>query len=935
MCEYAWSDMVQIRDAVHGYILVPKPIVKKIIDRSEFQRLKDIQQTGMGVLYPSATHDRFTHSLGVYHLGCRAYRAFRDNLKQVTSLTACTASGEPDNYFGLMGEKQWIHWELLFQMACLLHDCGHAPFSHTLEFVYDLDLDEKKRSFSTQRLNDFFASNTGSYVSHFLRDLKTENGFRGAPHERMSAFYLTVSPFYSAIQELLKSWYNHHNIHLEDAKFEESIFDDLEFMCRMITGCKYQYAKWKTYTWNCINAFLYKEETKVSYCDLANKKEQQWKLELQIRNCIIQMLNSPLDVDNLDYTVRDAHISGYESQQIDLERLLSAFTVINGLEFQNQKVDFSHLDGPALIRDFKGSFDGYILGACEMESLDPCSSKLIRVEGKLGLVGESFPDKCLVKERGLFFTEPGFQANVVGSQMRLKPVSSCDEAALFLRGCGSDNLGNSVLKGTLDGVLYGVHTLTKDGGQERIEFAFKKSCLSVLQSAVDARNYEYRWIYAHHTASYQNDFLLIYLLDRYVGYLLHHGIIPGYKSVMDSLNVFSEQVFQMPHDPSQQKKQDSQLSQIAMMHLFALREKGKEGELYYEYLFSDLSREDVPLYLQKVKCCLKSAVDLADNSISQCTYSVITTLVITLFVCFQTCVLSSSRWSPKDIPKDLEVKLINLTTKILDILLHLPADLSPNDELENWKKSIEKNGRRIKYRDMALIQDLLAFNDRQEIDNRIFYRSTDMDLLSSYKTLYQQFSVQRDDPYFDNGNQEFYEVLEEYFSRNYPHCAWKTFAEFQYYFREWTQEEIACLHNVLRTFSIPNVNLWNSTAQGDLRTDICIMKSNHPSSTNKLFDEIWNLLQEFEIYRAIWINKVVLEKSLPLDTTFIKMNDTVLRLKDVNLFDKASVKKVFFFLFYKCKDPSHLQLTTGEVSCLVHKLHLLIKNEIINPDSMK
>lgn len=79
MYEYAWSEMVQIRDAVHGYILIPKPIVKKIIDCSEFQRLKNIQQTGMGVLYPSATHDRFTHSLGVYHLGCRAYRAFRDN----------------------------------------------------------------------------------------------------------------------------------------------------------------------------------------------------------------------------------------------------------------------------------------------------------------------------------------------------------------------------------------------------------------------------------------------------------------------------------------------------------------------------------------------------------------------------------------------------------------------------------------------------------------------------------------------------------------------------------------------------------------------------------------------------------------------------------------------------------------------------------------
>lgn len=278
MCEYAWSEMVQIRDVVHGYILIPKPIVKKIIDCSEFQRLKDIQQTGMGVLYPSATHDRFTHSLGVYHLGCRAYRAFRDNLKHVTSLTTRTASGKLVNYFELIGEQQWIRWELLFQLACLLHDCGHAPFSHTLEFVYDLDLDEQQQSFSSRGLAAFFSKeNTGGYNSQFLRDLRTPNGFKGAPHERMSAFYLTKPPFYSAIKELLESWYSHRNIHFQYTKFEEIIFDDLEFMCRMITGCKYQYAEWKTYSWNCANAFAFMEKPPVPSCTVIEKKEQQWK----------------------------------------------------------------------------------------------------------------------------------------------------------------------------------------------------------------------------------------------------------------------------------------------------------------------------------------------------------------------------------------------------------------------------------------------------------------------------------------------------------------------------------------------------------------------------------------------------------------------------------------------------------------------------------
>lgn len=208
-----------------------------------------------------------------------------------------------------------------------------------------------------------------------------------------------------------------------------------------------------------------------------------------------------------------------------------------------------------------------------------------------------------------------------------------------------------------------------------------------------------------------------------------------------------------------------------------------------------------------------------------------------------------------------------------------------------------------------------------------------MDLLSAYKTLYQQFSIQENHGCFDKSDYEFYEVLEEYFSRNYPHCAWKTFAEFQYYFREWTQEEIACLRNILRTFSIPNVNSWNSAIQGDSRTDICVMRGSRPNSTNDFFSGIWNLLHKFNIYCGIWINKTVLEKSLPLDTTFIKMNDSVLRLKDVSLFDNESMKKSFFFLFYK-RDHS-LQLTTGEVNNLVHKLHSLVKNEITNSETMK
>ena len=60
-----------IKDAIHGYIKVEEPFWR-IIDTAEFQRLKWVEQTSYRVLYPSARHDRFIHSIGVYQIGKKA-----------------------------------------------------------------------------------------------------------------------------------------------------------------------------------------------------------------------------------------------------------------------------------------------------------------------------------------------------------------------------------------------------------------------------------------------------------------------------------------------------------------------------------------------------------------------------------------------------------------------------------------------------------------------------------------------------------------------------------------------------------------------------------------------------------------------------------------------------------------------------------------------
>ena len=65
------------KDPVYGYIEIETDLIKDVIDTPAFQRLRRILQTSYTPLYASATHNRFTHSLGVYFLGKIAINAIK------------------------------------------------------------------------------------------------------------------------------------------------------------------------------------------------------------------------------------------------------------------------------------------------------------------------------------------------------------------------------------------------------------------------------------------------------------------------------------------------------------------------------------------------------------------------------------------------------------------------------------------------------------------------------------------------------------------------------------------------------------------------------------------------------------------------------------------------------------------------------------------
>ena len=101
-----------IRDPLWNTIRLD-PIAAQIVDTVEFQRLRYIRQLGFThLVYPGATHTRFDHALGVYHLTTVALDRIRENPRTPPEVLQ-------DGH--------------LIPYAALLHDIGHYPFSHALE----------------------------------------------------------------------------------------------------------------------------------------------------------------------------------------------------------------------------------------------------------------------------------------------------------------------------------------------------------------------------------------------------------------------------------------------------------------------------------------------------------------------------------------------------------------------------------------------------------------------------------------------------------------------------------------------------------------------------------------------------------------------------------------------------------------------------------
>ena len=171
-----------VNDPVYGFVSVPRGLLCELINHPAFQRLSRIRQLGMSALvYPGATHTRWAHSLGAYHLMREAFRSLKEK-----------------GVFVFDVEEEGA------EIAILLHDIGHGPFSHVLEhtLIEHLSHEEITRALM-RRLNQEFGGALGmaiqiysdEYPKRFLHQLICSQ----LDTDRLD--YLCRDSFYTGVRE--------------------------------------------------------------------------------------------------------------------------------------------------------------------------------------------------------------------------------------------------------------------------------------------------------------------------------------------------------------------------------------------------------------------------------------------------------------------------------------------------------------------------------------------------------------------------------------------------------------------------------------------------------------------------------------------------------------------------------------------------------------
>ena len=137
-----------INDPVHGFIPIPDNLVFEVLEHPIVQRLRRIKQLGMtDYIYPGAQHTRFHHAIGAMYLMKEALGILKSKGVKISEEEVTAA-----------------------MVAVLLHDVGHGPFSHALEYHLVRGVSHEEISLALmQLLNDEFKGELELAIQMFTK----------------------------------------------------------------------------------------------------------------------------------------------------------------------------------------------------------------------------------------------------------------------------------------------------------------------------------------------------------------------------------------------------------------------------------------------------------------------------------------------------------------------------------------------------------------------------------------------------------------------------------------------------------------------------------------------------------------------------------------------------------------------------------------------
>ncbi len=181
-----------LNDPVYGLINIADELIFDIIEHPYFQRLRRIKQLGLShLVYPSAVHSRFSHAIGTMFL-----------------------MGETLQHLQQKGHKISSEEILGAKIAILLHDVGHGPFSHALEYSIVRNISHEELSLEFMKsLNKEFNGKlslaisifNNDYHRHFLHQLvSSQLDLDRLDYLRRDSFFTGVSEGVIGTQRIIK-----------------------------------------------------------------------------------------------------------------------------------------------------------------------------------------------------------------------------------------------------------------------------------------------------------------------------------------------------------------------------------------------------------------------------------------------------------------------------------------------------------------------------------------------------------------------------------------------------------------------------------------------------------------------------------------------------------------------------------------------------------